>query len=80
MHELSLAREIVAIVCKAATGHRVRQVKLEIGKLSGVTPDAIEFCFDAVAQGTLAERARLDMNVTDGMEFNVMTIEIEEDA
>jgi hydrogenase nickel incorporation protein HypA/HybF len=80
MHELSLTREIVAIICEAAAGHRVRQVTLEIGKLSSVMPDAIEFCFDAVAEGTLAELARLDIRLTDGMEFKVATIEIEEDA
>ena len=43
-------------------------------------PEAIEFCFDAVAQGTLAEGARLDIRRTDGEELNVTTMEIEEAA
>ena len=34
MHELALTREIVAIVCEAAHGRRVRKVTLEIGELS----------------------------------------------
>jgi hydrogenase nickel incorporation protein HypA/HybF len=80
MHELSVTNEIVAIVCQAARGHRVRQVTLELGRWCCVTPDAIKFCFDAVAQGTLASHARLEMNLTDGAQLNVATIEIEEDG
>jgi hydrogenase nickel incorporation protein HypA/HybF len=80
MHELALAREIVAIVCQASGDHRVHKVTLEIGRLSCVTPEAIEFCFQAVAQGTLAEGAHLDIRRTDGEELNVTTMEIEEAA
>ena len=80
MHELSLTRSIVAIVCQTAGRRRVHKVTLEIGRLSCVTPEAIEFCFDAVAQGTLAEGARLDIHLTDGEELNVTTMEIEEAA
>jgi hydrogenase nickel incorporation protein HypA/HybF len=80
MHELALAREIVAIVCGAAHGRVVHKVTLEIGRLSGVMPEAIEFCFEAVAQGTLAEGALLAIRRTDGEELNVTTMEIEEAA
>lgn len=61
MHELGIARNIVAIVCEAARGRRVSRVTLEIGKLSGVVPEAIVFCFDAVTQGTELEGAVLDI-------------------
>jgi hydrogenase nickel incorporation protein HypA/HybF len=80
MHELALTREIVAIVCVAGHDRRVHKVTLEIGRLSGVMPEAIEFCFEAVAQGTLAEGARLAIRRTDGEELNVTTMEIEEGA
>jgi hydrogenase nickel incorporation protein HypA/HybF len=80
MHELALTREIVAIVCQTAARRRIYKVALEIGRLSCVTPEAIEFCFDAVAQGTLAEGARLDIRVTDGQELTITTMEIEEAA
>lgn len=78
MHELALTREIVDIVCKAANDRRVHKVTLEIGRLSCVMPEAIEFCFAAVAQGTLAEGARLEIRRADGEELNVTTMEIEE--
>jgi hydrogenase nickel incorporation protein HypA/HybF len=61
MHELSITRNIVAIVCERANGAKVTQVTLEVGKLSAVIPDAIRFCFDVVAQGTVLEGARLEV-------------------
>lgn len=61
MHELSITRNIVAIVSERANGAKVTQVTLEVGKLSAVIPDAIRFCFDVVAQGTVLEGARLEV-------------------
>jgi len=37
-------------------------VTLEIGALSGVVPEALEFCFEACVSGTLLEGARLDID------------------
>lgn len=61
MHELSITCNIVELVEQAAGGRGVRRVTLEIGKLSGVAPDAIAFCFPEVAKGTVLEEARLDI-------------------
>ncbi len=61
MHELSITRSIVAIVSERANGAKVAQVTLEVGKLSAVVPDAIRFCFDIVAKGTVLEGAQLDV-------------------
>jgi hydrogenase nickel incorporation protein HypA/HybF len=66
MHELSITRNIVAIVSDCAQGRRVRRVTLEVGKLSGVMTDAIAFCFDVVAQGTVLEGASLDIREVEG--------------
>lgn len=66
MHELGISRNIVAIVTEAADGRRVRRVTLEIGKLSGVMTDALRFCFDAAAQGTVLEGALLDIREIEG--------------
>ena len=78
MHELALTHEIVDIVCKAANDRRVHKVTLEIGRLSCVTPEAIEFCFEVVAQGTSAQGARLDVRRCDGDDLLVTTMELEE--
>jgi hydrogenase nickel incorporation protein HypA/HybF len=66
MHELSITRNIVAIVSDRAQGRRVRRVTLEVGKFSGVMSRAIAFCFDAVAQGTVLEGASLDIREVEG--------------
>jgi len=80
MHELALTHEIVAIACNAAQQRRVHAVTLEIGRLSCASPEAIAFCFDVVARGTLAEGARLEIHQTDGDDLMVKTLEIEETA
>ena len=61
MHELAITRSILDLVAQAARGRRVRRVTLEIGELSGVVPDAIEFCFPEVAHGTIAAGAELEI-------------------
>jgi len=62
MHELSLVQGIVEICEQHAGGRCVLEVTLEIGGLSGVVPEALEFCFDAAARGSLLEGARLIIN------------------
>ena len=62
MHELGITRNIVSIVEEAAKGRRVRRVTLDVGRFAGVVPEALAFCFDVVAQGTLLDGARLDIN------------------
>ena len=56
MHELSITRSVVAIVAERAAGQRVTRVRLQIGCLSAVMPDAIRFCFDLCAVNTAAAR------------------------
>lgn len=62
MHELSIAQGVVDICQQHAEGRRVLAVTIEIGALSGVVPEALEFCFDAATRGTLLEGARLDID------------------
>ncbi|MBD2165520.1 hydrogenase maturation nickel metallochaperone HypA [Calothrix sp. FACHB-156] len=61
MHELGITQNIVAIVTEHAQGKKVQRVALEIGKLSAIMPDAIRFCFDICAQGTVLEGAKLEI-------------------
>jgi hydrogenase nickel incorporation protein HypA/HybF len=66
MHELGITRNIIAIVGDAAKGRRVRRVNLDVGELSGVMPDAIAFCFETVARGTMLEGATLEIRKIEG--------------
>jgi hydrogenase nickel incorporation protein HypA/HybF len=44
-----------------AGARRVHAIRLRIGALSGVVPDALEFAFEALKLGTPAEGAELDI-------------------
>ncbi|MEH2113144.1 hydrogenase maturation nickel metallochaperone HypA [Nostoc sp.] len=61
MHELGITQNIVAIVTENARGAKVQRVLLEIGKLSAIMPDAIQFCFDICTQDTVLEGAKLEI-------------------
>jgi len=63
MHEMSITQSVVEICEGHAGGRRVTDVVLEIGELSGVVPDSIEFCFEACTKGTLLEGARLKIEI-----------------
>lgn len=66
MHELGITQEVVALATECARGRKVIRVVLEIGKLSGVLPDAVRFCFDLCTEGTTAAGAALEIVETPG--------------
>lgn len=59
MHELSIAHAVVATVAEAAGERRVAEVRVRIGALAGVVPDALRFAFDVAAEGTVCAGAAL---------------------
>ena len=61
MHELGITRNVVAIVGERAQGQKVLRVTLEVGRLSGMLPDAIRFYFDVCSKGTPLEGATLQI-------------------
>ena len=80
MHELSITRNVVAIVSERAEGQRVTRVRLEIGRLTAVMPDSIRFCFDICAQGTPLEGAELEIVESAGPELLIKEMEVAECA
>lgn len=44
---------------RQAGATRVHEIRLRVGALSGVVPDALQFAFEALADGTPAKNARL---------------------
>jgi len=70
MHEVALAEGMLRIVTDAAARNaaaRVHTVWVELGALAHVEPQALRFCFDAVARGTVAEGAALEIATTPGV-------------
>ena len=62
MHELGITQSIVEIAERTARQQqamKVLSVTVELGSLSGVVPEALEFCYEACSQDTLLEGSRL---------------------
>ncbi|MGR1582718.1 hydrogenase maturation nickel metallochaperone HypA [Thalassobius sp. S69A] len=64
MHEMSLCEGIRQVIEDQARSHAISAVKcvrVEIGRFAGVEKPALEFAFDVVMRGSVAQGARLEM-------------------
>ena len=64
MHEMSLCEGILQVLEDQAGAQQYRKVKtvwLEVGALAGVEIPALEFSFEVVCRGSLAEGSRLEI-------------------
>ena len=64
MHELSIMDSALGIAleqAREAGAERLVRLRLRIGTLSGVVPEALEFAFAALSTGTIAEGATLEI-------------------
>jgi hydrogenase nickel incorporation protein HypA/HybF len=62
VHELSIAHSIVSTVLESTeqtNSSKIREVRLRIGALAGVTKGALLFCYDVATQDTLLEGSQL---------------------
>jgi hydrogenase nickel incorporation protein HypA/HybF len=72
MHELAIAQSVVDAVLDRLPENRVTRVVLQVGKLSGVEPDALRFCFElAGAELEIVEPAGLAWCETCRTEFGL---------
>lgn len=58
---MQAAVELALEHAQRADATRIHRIRLRVGRLSGVVPEALEFAFDAVIAGTIAEGARLEI-------------------
>jgi hydrogenase nickel incorporation protein HypA/HybF len=64
MHESVIAQSLLEIIEEEAGRHggtKVTRVKVLIGKLSGVVPEALRFAFEAITTDSIAEGALLEI-------------------
>lgn len=66
MHELSITQSVVTAVTQKMGDAPIRRVRLEVGKLSGIVPDSMRFCFEMVTAGTSLEGATLEIDEPSG--------------
>ncbi len=62
MHEMAIAEGILDIAldyAKTNNAHKINEVGLLIGEMSGVEVDSLNFSFNMLTKGTIAEGAEL---------------------
>ena len=66
MHELAITQSVVDMVVERAAGRQIACVRLQVGALSGVVPDAMMFCYELVTAGTPLEGSTLEIEQVPG--------------
>ena len=66
MHELAITQSVVDMVRDRTADRRVSTVRLQVGRLSGVVPDAMLFCYELVTAGTPLAGSTLEIDQTPG--------------
>jgi len=64
MHETALMRTVMDIALDKAQANqakRIGAINLRIGALRGVVPEALDFAFEALKEGTIAASAKLNV-------------------
>jgi hydrogenase nickel incorporation protein HypA/HybF len=66
MHEVSLLESTLELALSYAqqqNATKIHLIALRVGQLSGVITEALQFAFDLVIQGTIAETATLSIEI-----------------
>ena len=66
MHELALTQSVVDMILERTVDRQVSTVRLRVGLLSGVVPDAMRFCYDLVTAGTGLQGSTLEIEQPPG--------------
>jgi hydrogenase nickel incorporation protein HypA/HybF len=66
MHELAITQSVVDAVTERTGDAPVTCVRVRVGRLSGVVPDAMRFCFELVTAGTPLDGAALEIEQPEG--------------
>jgi hydrogenase nickel incorporation protein HypA/HybF len=61
VHELALMESVIDAVAERVPDGKVVRVRLEIGQLAGVEPEALRFCFEVCSAGSVLEGAALEI-------------------
>lgn len=66
MHELSIAQSLIEMIKEEMAKNsavKLKSARLQIGRMSTIVPDALEFCFGVITEGTELEGAELVMDM-----------------
>jgi hydrogenase nickel incorporation protein HypA/HybF len=66
MHELAVTQSVVDAVLERTGAAPIACVRVRVGRLAGIVPDAMRFCFELVTAGTPLEGAALEFDQPEG--------------
>ena len=66
MHELAITQSIVDAARERAAGRPVHRVLVRAGRLTAVVPEAMQFCFELIVEGTELSGATLEIEQPEG--------------
>jgi hydrogenase nickel incorporation protein HypA/HybF len=64
MHEIGIVQGALDLALQTAQASAARQIlclRVRVGAMTGVVPDALQFAFEALREGTIAAQARLEI-------------------
>ncbi len=62
MHEASIVESLIGVVAESVPpGSRVRRVDVQVGLLTGVSPDSMQLYFELMREGTVCAEAALNV-------------------
>ncbi len=70
MHELSIAANIVEIAEEYAQKNNasvINEIEIDVGELSGVVIEALEFAMDSIIKNTILENSKILINHITGL-------------
>lgn len=62
MHELSIAVNIVEIVSEEAGFKTVSEIDLEIGSMSGIITESLDFAMEEAVKGSCMSKAKINLH------------------
>ena len=63
MHEASITQAMLDMALEHAQGQRITDIYLQVGQMSLVVPECVEFYFEFLSKGTMAEGAKLHFEI-----------------
>ena len=77
MHEVGVAKEVLALCLEKAQGKQISHIKVKLGNDGHTTAESFKLAFNMVARGTVAQSARLQIIKGVDLESSVIDLEVE---